>query len=585
LQHSDNEPSKRSTVKVAHDLQRQILEITSLIRVLNNYYYKKSKVQNQVKPIIFKQFKDGLKTIENDKDWLHSIPTTLSTLSNDLLSKKDSFKFPDSIILFEAWMNLGVKALYPKVALHYRFPGLSKGEKTRNLFQFTFSTSRGFGFPIYFGPEFYGYILTYGKFLESILKWSHTVCHRANQAILLVGNRFNIKRHHPGEFESVIISEYDNNEYRGIDTLLHGYFTNDPKKLGKFSNLEEILQNIIFSYSIGDHAMNIENEVKKYVLDIPLITHDSIVKKYNVDFFSYIKELISVQELLNAKASQYKFLRKNLINKLKRIDKIKFRLDQSKNFSIPSLKISKKFSEIEKHGRYIRLLERLKELLWITPLYTHTIHTLSDYETDFISIEDGNDNLDLERESTDSIFFVYIKYYQKKHNFKFEEDEVIEKLGELKDQMGKMWLYFKERQFNYALKNLNKFASLSLDDPNYSDTVIDYLNKLIPIFSIYEIFNRPLSESVYPEIKPHTKRFGAYLASFLTSRYNLLGVNLMNLFNKLAFRNWSYFIIKNKLNRTNFFNFLLKLPIWKNIPVDIKMRICDTNSKIRKITN
>jgi hypothetical protein len=139
--------------------------------------------------------------------------------------------------------------------------------------------------------------------------------------------------------------------------------------------------------------------------------------------------------------------------------------------------------------------------------------------------------------------------------------------------MGTMWFYFKEQQFNLALKKLNELSALSLESPNYNRIVNEYLDDLIPIFSIYEIFNRPLSESVYPESIPRTKRLGAYLASFLTSRYNLFGVNLMNLFNKLAFYNWSYFILKKKLNRIRFFNLILNLPIWKNIPLNVKKRI------------
>jgi len=578
LLNSTNHQRDSLTIRVVHDLQRQILEIPSFIRVLNNYYYKKVKIQNKVKSIIAKKFKDGLTTLENSKDWLYSIPTTLTTLSDDLLSKKDSFKFPDSIILFEAWMNLGVEALYPRFALHYKFPGLLKGEKARHVIQFTFSTSRGFGFPIYFGPEFYGYILTYGKLLESILKWSHTVCHRANQAIYLVGTRFNINRHHPGEFESVIISEYKNNRYKGINTLLHGYFTKDPKSLGTFSNLEEVLQNVLFSYSIGDHAINIESKKKTTIKHIPLITHNTIVERYKVDFYSYIKQLLSASKLLNTKIAYYRAQRKNLINKLNRADKLKFRFNQSKNFTIPSLKISDKFSEIENMGQYMHLMEGIKDLLWTTPLYTHTIHKPTFFEIDLIDDKKPAKYDNFEQEPIDSIFLSYIQYYQKKYNFIFEEREVIDKLEYLKDDMAKMWLYFKERQFSYALKNLNKFATIGLDDPNYSKIVNESLNILIPIFSIYEIFNRPLFESVYPESIPQTKRLGSYLASFLTSRYNPLGVNLMNLFNKLAFRNWSYFILKNKLNRTNFFNFILKLPIWKNIPLEIKKIILKVNS-------
>ncbi|MFX1259641.1 MAG: hypothetical protein ACFFAN_17440, partial [Promethearchaeota archaeon] len=132
------------SLKVAHNLQRQILEVLSLFRVMNSYYNKKNEIQNQIRPLIFEKFKEGLQTIKKKKvDWLFSIPVALETLSDDFLSKKDSFRFPDSIILFEAWMNLGLDALFPRVVFHFKFPGLLKGEKIRHVFQFIFSTSRG----------------------------------------------------------------------------------------------------------------------------------------------------------------------------------------------------------------------------------------------------------------------------------------------------------------------------------------------------------------------------------------------------------------------------------------------------------
>ena len=578
MQQSSNKNSGVIKVKVAHDLQRQILEITSLFRVLNNYYYKKTIVQNQKKRLLVKRFKNQLKLLESNKDWLYAIPTALNTSRDDFLIKKDSFKFPDSIILFEMWMNLGLGALYPRIALHYKFPGFLKGEKTRNVFQFTFSTSRGFGFPIYFGPEFYGYLLTIGKILEPLFRWSHTVCHRANQAIFLVGKRYGIKRHHPGEFESVIISKYENNMFKGIDTLLHGYFTHDPKKLGVYSSLEEALEAITFSYTIGDHAMSIETKTQKQTINIPLITHDYIVKKYNVDFYIYIKKLISIKKLLIEKILINKKQRKELINKLKRIDRFKFRIDQSKTFSVPSLKRYQKFSKIEEYALHIRLMEKILKMLWTTPLYTHTIHNISNNEIDLQEIKDNNNLTEFDNTSIYSIFLLYITHFEKKNSFSFKEKEIIDELVKFRDTMGTMWLYFKEQQFNLALKKLNELSALSLESPNYNRIVNEYLDDLIPIFSIYEIFNRPLSESVYPESIPRTKRLGAYLASFLTSRYNLFGVNLMNLFNKLAFYNWSYFILKKNLNRTRFFNLILNLPIWKHIPLNVKKRILNQST-------
>jgi len=563
-------------VKIAHDFQKQILEIPSLIRVLNNYYYNKSVLQTNLKPLALKRFKESLKTIEKDNDWLNSLPTTLNVLSEDILHKRDTFLFPDSIILFEAWMNLGFNALYPRLALHYKFPGLLKGEKTRHVFQFTFSTSRGFGFPIYFGPEFYGYLLTIGKILEPLFKWSHTICHRANQAIFLVGKKYGIKRHHPGEFESVIISEYENNMFKGTDTLLHGYFTQDPKKLGVYSNLDETLENIMFSYSIGDHAMNIEKRVQKPSINIPLMTHDYIVKKYNVNFYKYLKNLIAIKNLLIKKILLYKKQRKEYISNLKRIERIKFRIDQSKTFSVPSLKLSQRYSKIQEYSLHVKLMERLMEMLWTSPLYTHTIHYPIKEEFDPQKTSENSFITNFENTSIDSIFLLYITHFEKNNDFIFKELDVLSELENLRDIMGTMWLYFKEKHFNYALKKLNTLSTLSLDNYDYNKIVNEYINNLVPIFSIYEIFNRSLSESVYPESIPQTKRLGAYLASILTSRFNPFGVNLMNLFNKLAFYNWSYFILKRKLNRTRFFNTLFKLPIWKYIPQNIVKKILDS---------
>ncbi|MHA1319519.1 MAG: hypothetical protein ACTSQ1_06830 [Promethearchaeota archaeon] len=547
------------------------------MRVLNKYYYKKANIEKNLKPLTRKRFNDELKNIERDGDWLHTVPLAINSLSDDLSVQKDSFKFPDSIILFEAWMNLGFGALFPRLALHYKFPGFLKGEKTRNVFQFTFSTSRGFGFPIYFGPEFYGYMLTIGKLLEPLFKWSHTICHRANQLIYLVGKKYEIKRHHPGEFESVIISEYNDNVFKGIDTLLHGYYTQDPKTLGAFSSLENALDNVTFSYSIGDHAMSTEREKSKKSINVPLITHDTIVRKYNVNFYDYLNDLIATEKLIKRKIIHFKQLRKEFISNLKRIDRIKFRIDQSKSFSVPSLKISQKFSQIQECSLHVRLMEIIIKMLWTTPLYTHTIHKTIDDEVNLQKQKRNEITTEFSKTSIDSVFLLYIKKFEEKNSFSFKEIDVINELVNLKDKIGIMWLNFKEKHFNFALKELNDLSTLSLDDISYRKIVNEYIDNLIPIFSIYEIFNRALSESVYPESVPQTKRLGGYLASILTSRFNPFGVNLMNLFNKLAFNNWSYLIINRKLNQKQFFKLIMKLPIWKNIPKTIRKEILNSN--------
>ena len=576
VQRSIKKNPKISRIRIAHDHQKQILEIPSLIRVINNYYYNKSAVQAKLKPLALKRFKEGIKTLENERDWLHTLPTSLNILSQDLIHKKDAFRFPDSIILFEAWMNLGFDALYPRLALHYKFPGLLKGEKIRHIFQFTFSTSRGFGFPIYFGPEFYGYILTIGKILEPIFKWSHTICHRANQAIFLVGKRFGIKRHHPGEFESVIISEYENNTFKGTDTLLHGYFTQDPKKLGTFSSLKDALEKLMFSYSIGDHAMNIKSKSQKQIIQIPLMTHDYVVNTYNVDFYQYLQDLISLKNLLIKKILLYKNQRKEYINTLKKTDKVLLRIDQSKTLSIPKLKLSHRFSKVQEYTLHIKLMERLIGMLWTSPLYYHTIHY--DFNKNHNKNTTEDDSIaNFNNRSIDSIFLQYIEHFEEINDFIFKDSDVLTEMEKLRDNMGTMWLYFKEKHFNFALNKLKMLSTLSIDEQDYSKIVNEYIDNLIPIFSIYEIFNRSLSESVYPESIPQTKRLGAYIASFLTSRFNPFGVNLMKLFNKLAFHNWSYFIVKRNLNRTRFFNIIFKLPIWKHIPKNIARKILENS--------
>ncbi|MFX0011127.1 MAG: hypothetical protein ACFE9R_12485, partial [Candidatus Hermodarchaeota archaeon] len=497
-------------------------EITSFIRVLNNYYYIKSVNQ-------------GLKERKQTVSLNHSM---LRGITDDALSTIDSFKFPSSIILFEAWMNLGMKALFPKIALHYRFPGFLKGEKVRNLIQFTFSTSRGFGFPIYFGPEFYGYKLTYGRFLESIFRWSHTVCHRANQAIHLIGRMYNIKRHHPGEFESVIISEYENNYFKAIDTLLHGYFTSTPKMLGKFPDFVSTLKSVVFSYSIGDHAMSVNQSKDRNVLKIPIISNETILKHYNIDFFSYILKLKSLRLLL---------IKKIILNKRKRIELIsKIKFSQASrintNRSLKQLSFNNK------------IMNDLLQMLWITPLFTHT-----------------------SQKDCDSVFLEYIKTQENEYDLKFKEEELLTKLIDLNKYMATMWLGFKEKFFNLALKMLKELSNISLTSYTNLSRIDRYLYELIPIFSIYEIFNRPLSKSIYPESIPQTKRLGAYVARFLTSKYNIFGVNLMHLFNELAYHNWIYLMRNKKITLPELFNLILKLPIWKYIPPKVKNRIAQSN--------
>jgi len=570
----------KNKIKVTHDLNRQILEILSLIRVINNFYYKKKKIQEQIKPTILNKFREELKVIKNDKDWLFSIPSLLSKINEDFISKKKSFRFPDSIILFSAWMTLGIDALYPQVVFHFKFPGFQKGEETRHIFQFIFSTSRGLGFPIFFHPYFYGYRPKFIKYLNPLFKWIYKISHWINILIFRLESRFNMKRHHPGEFESVIISEYKNNVYKGIDTLVHGYFTNESKILGKFSSLDELLKKITFSYSIGDHAMSIINKNIDYILEIPMIDNEFIKEEFEIDFYKYIKSILDLNQLLNKKLLFYKNKRKNLIRSLSFIEKIKFRLYQSNKLPILKKNTPIKYNKIEKSHKNKHLIEKLKELLWNTPLYSHTIHEPSkimkilDFPKKLVNL----DEFEYEIKSTESIFLTFIELYEEKEDFEFKDKDLIKDFKGLRNKMAKMWLFFKERFFKYATNTLNKINDIPPEKENYKEIIKKYIIQLIPIIAIYEIFSRPLSESVYPEAIPPKRLIWAYLAKFLTSKYNLIGLNLIKYFNKLAFNNWAFYIINKGLNKHEIFDFILNLSIWKHIPNDIK-KILFTNSK------
>lgn len=237
-------------------------------------------------------------------------------------------------------------------------------------------------------------------------------------------------------------------------------------------------------------------------------------------------------------------------------------------------KLSKKYPMIDKYGHYIILLEKIRELLFTTPLYTHSINSTGEREELFKLLINKKERIEKTEDTpTNSIFLTLIKDYQKKCNFLFEEDEILEGLKDLENFLADVLLSFNEKHFKIALKGLNEMVALSMEDPDYEKKVNNYLDKLLPVLSIYEIFNRPLFESAYPESIPQTKRLGAYIARFLTSKYNPIGINLMKLFNRLSFYNWSHLVFKKKLNQRQFFNYILKLPIWKHIPPKIKMKI------------
>jgi len=307
----------------------------------------------------------------------------------------------------------------------------------------------------------------------------------------------------------------------------------------------------MFSYSIGDHAMSINVLDDKQVLRVPLISHEDILEKYNVDFFSYISNLKAIRFLLIKKIVLTKRSKKELVSKIKVSKMIKLKA----NTSLNQLSFN------------IKIMEKLSQILWTTPLYSHTYHNK------FGRKELNENNL----KSFDSIFLEYIKVQENEWDLKFQEEDILAKLKDLRNQMASMWLPFREKHFNFALKKLNELSNLSFGNANYLSIVEELVENLIPVFSIYEIFNRSLSESVYPESIPQTKRLGAYFALFLSSKYNIFGVSLMRFFNKLSYYNWIYLVKKKSLSVPELFNLILRLPIWKHIPFKVKERILKSN--------
>ena len=239
-----------------------------------------------------------------------------------------------------------------------------------------------------------------------------------------------------------------------------------------------------------------------------------------------------------------------------------------------SRKLSKKYPVIDIYSHYKTLLEKIRGLLFTAPLYMHASHSPEERRNfpKLLPIE-GEEIDGFKQESGNSVFLSFIKNYEKKHNFNFEEEEVFDEVEQLCDIISKMWVSFKGKHFKFALQKLNELSTFNIDDKNYEAKINELLEKLLPIIAIYEIFNRPLFELVYPESVPQTKRLGSYFARFLASKYNPIGTNLMKLFNRLAFHNWSYLIIKKGMNRREFFNYLLKLPIWKYIPAKLKRQM------------
>ncbi|MHA1733333.1 MAG: hypothetical protein ACTSU5_15410 [Promethearchaeota archaeon] len=555
------------SINVVHDAEHKVMEVLSLYRVMNNYYLKKTKLQHELAPKI-KRLRATLSNIErqgDQGDWLLSLPSGLETLSSSMRQKRrDEFRFPNSLVLFEAWMRAGVDALFPRVVINFDFPGIRRGEKVRHVLEFLFSTSRGFGFPITFSPEFYEYNVKRNGFLKALsypFDWLHTVNRKNNKAIALVGRKYNITRHHPGEFESVIISRFGDNGksssgYYGFETVLHGYREKDPLFLGRYKSLEELLENICFDYSIGDHAIKFTRSRKacERTLAVNLITQDELRRRYDIDFQPYLKHVIHLDQVIRKRIEEETASKRAKRAEFPFFTRVKMRL-RPKIKKIKPKHLARGYLEEEARVQFLR---DLRMDLWNTPLYTHAI--LEGEEATNGSFGLGG----LSHERKDSILLV--KTYRFQERWGISYDAIVKDLKKIRDEMARTYFYFKARYLEFAQKTLVEFSRLSRHASNYRETLFRTVDELLPIFTIYEILQRPLSDSAYPEMMLSRQRLLSYVARFFGQKYNPIGVSLMHIHNKLAFSRWSWLIHQKRMTFRSFFEFVGALPIWIHIP-------------------
>lgn len=194
--------------------------------------------------------------------------------------------------------------------------------------------------------------------------------------------------------------------------------------------------------------------------------------------------------------------------------------------------------------------------LWNTPLYTHAI---------------------LEEETDDDLGLGYISHEQKDSillvkTYKFQEEwgisyaAIIEDLKKIRDEMARIYFYFKARYLEHAKRALADLARLPRGTKNYQEILFRAVDDLLPIFTIYEILQRPLSDSAYPEMMQSKQKLLSFVARFFGWKYNPLGVSLMYLHNTLAYRRWSWLIHQRNLSFPQFYRFIENLPIWTHIP-------------------
>lgn len=542
-------------VHVVHDAQRKVLETISLFRVMSDYFRKKAQAQENLQPQLVK-LRRQLDYMERNGDWLFSLPSGLNELTEAFSqTNRDAFRFPNSIILFEAWMKAGMDALFPRLVVNFDFPGIRRQEKTRHVFEFIFATSRGFGLPITFAPPFYGYEpakTPWQRTLTLPFQWVHTINRKANKLIAMVDRKYNVARHHPGEFESLTISRYGATAkrpsgYYGVDTVLHGFRDKD-RYLGDFASIEEVLDAVTFSYSIGDHAIRICEQPPDRTLPVKLLTQAEIQRAYDIDFQPYLKHVIHLDNLIRKRIQENVAENERKLEQMPRLHRWRVKLRQkfSPVKKLRPIHLSRGYTE---EAARIQFLNELREDLWNTPLYSHAILE-----------EDQDDRFQLSREKKDSVLLM--KAYNFQETWGVSYDAIIADLQKIRDEMARIYFYFKARHLEYASRRVSELSRLSRNHPAYMERLFETIDEVVPIFTIYEILQRPLSDSAYPEMAVGRQRLWSSLALFFGNKYNPLGVSLMKLHNRLAFKRWAWFVHKHQLSLRQFYEFVAKIPIW-----------------------
>ncbi|GAB4305282.1 MAG: hypothetical protein Kow0069_00820 [Promethearchaeota archaeon] len=538
-------------VHVVHDAERKVMETISLQRVRNYYYLKKRKLERALAPKL-RQLKSTLDALERDGDWLLAVTSGLRG-ADELLTRKqkDSFRFPNSLILFEAWMDAGMGALFPRVAFNFDFPGIRKGEVRRHAFWFVFATSRGFGFPITFPPSFFQYELPGGCLTRALnypFDWFNAVNRWNNKFIAYLDRKFNVGRHHPGEFESVIVSKYENGAgrsgYYGIDTVLHGFREKDPVFLGEASSLFDLLEEVTFTYSLGDHAVRVLRGNVEPSRPVRLVSHQELRRDYDVDLEKYLRHVIHLDSVIRKRMEEETARKREKRGALPLPQRVKVWL-RPKVKRIKPKHLAAGY--LEEDAR-LQFLYDLRTELWNSPLFAHAIAG---------EFEGGVG------QKKDSILLV--KAYEFEETWGIKYDAIVRDLKKIRDEMARIYFYFKARHLEWAQRALLEVSGRISREKPHPKQVLAAVDELVPVFTVYELLQRPLSDSAYPEMMPPRKKFWSFVARFLNYRFNPFGVPMITLHNKLAFRRWAWLIRERGMNFREFFQFVSKLPIWTHV--------------------